>query len=172
MSYPNTFHNSRWKVTFSNVPTVDKVDDLKYLEHYIKSITIPDYNIQELYSEFKGARVRHPISRINDNLTQFQIDIKISENMENYLYLFEWLQRLRYGQELDEEQIHHETIKRITLHTLDNQSRSVAMLHFTECFLMNLSSLSLDSGVDDELVMTCNFSYEEVLFERQTIFNC
>jgi hypothetical protein len=172
MSYPNTFHNSRWKLTFSNVPTISNSDELKYLEHYVKSITIPDYNMMEAYSEFKGTRIRHPISHPNDNLSQFQIDMKISENMENYLYLFEWLQRLRYGQEIEADLFRRETIKRVTMHILDNQSRSIALLHFTECFLLNLSSLSLDSGVDDELLMTCNFSYEEVIFERQSVFTC
>jgi hypothetical protein len=172
MAYPNTFHNSRWKVTFSNLPTISNPDNLKYIEHYVKSIAIPDYNITEYFSDFKGTHIRHPVSHINDNLTQIQLDLKVSENLENYLYLFEWMQRLRYGEDINNEMIRRETINRITLHMLDNQSRSKAKVHFTEAFLLNLSSIALDSGVDDEIITTCNFSYEEVLFERESVFHC
>ena len=36
---------------------------------------------------------------------------------------------------------------------------------FTDLFLLNLSSIQLSMGSSDEVTFTCNFSYEEILYE-------
>ena len=158
MGYPNTAHSGGWKVIFSNLPLLPKTTDMKLFEGYIKSVILPDYNLEEYQSGFKGETTRYPISRVNENLSQFQIDFILSEDKMNYFYLLQWMMSKRYGQTL-------ENINRITIELLDNQRRTIGKMHYTEASLVFLSSIPLDSGVDDEITLTTNFSYEEVCFE-------
>jgi hypothetical protein len=166
MGYPNTFHSSKWQLTFSNIPTIHDSKNLKYYDNYVKSVTIPDYNVIETYSDFKGERIRHPMSRVNEEMSQIQIEFKLSEDLFNYLYMLEWMQRLRYAQEIEADALRKEFIKKINMSILDNEKRTIANLAFTDAFLLNLSSLGLDSGSDEEVTFVCNFSYYEFKFER------
>jgi hypothetical protein len=164
-SFPNTFHSGNWRLTISNIPLMVDVRELKYFDNYCKSIILPDYNILEYASHGPLAEmVRHPVSHKNDDLTQLQIDFKISENFENYLYFFRWMLSIRY-REIDvrkDDRLWKNVIDRITLTLLDNQKRDIVEIYFTDLRLLNLSSIALDSGIDDEVIFTSNFSYEEI----------
>jgi hypothetical protein len=172
MGFPNTFHSAKWQLTFSNIPTVTDNNHLKYFDNYVKSIVVPDYNLTEAFSDFKGERIRHPVSRINEDMSQIQIEFKLSEDLFNYLYLLEWMQSLRYGQQIPTEMIRKDFITRINVHILDNEKRTVANLGFTDAFLLNLSSFSLDTGTDEEVTFTANFSYYEIKAERVAVITC
>ena len=50
---------------------------------------------------------------------------------------------------------------------LDNQKRTVAELAYTNLFLTELGSLDLTYGSTDELVFSCTFTYETVLYTRK-----
>lgn len=169
-AFPNTFHNDKWVVTFSNIPTVKDMNDMRYYDSYIKSVTLPDYNMEEIYSDGPaGFRIRHPKGGMwkNKDLSQLQIEFKLSEDMLNYLYLFNWMKQLRYG---DIDSMHNDffrkyVIKNATLSILDNQKRTIANLSFSNLFLLSLSSMPLTMGSSDEVTFTCNFSYEEISYE-------
>jgi len=174
MAYPNTAHSSSWKVTFSNIPVLKDTKLIqRYMEGYCKSLILPDYNMEESFSPFMGEQIRHPISRQNDNLSQFQIDFKLSEDGLNYFFLLEWMMKLRnpqlvnvHGNEaLTEKVLRENSCHRLTLHFLNNQKITVAMIHFTEVWPLNVSSVSFDMGTDEEIVFTSNFSYESTTFE-------
>lgn len=169
MAYPNTAHNNKWKLTFSNLPTITEVKDLKYLDNYVKSILLPDYNMEYSESSFKGEIIRNPISQNNDALSQIQIDMKISEGFENYYYLAAWINEMRYGSSRTEK-IKNNYINAIVLNLLDGKGRNVVNISFTNAFLNNISSVGMESGIAEELLLTCNFSYEEVHFEKVSIF--
>ncbi len=136
-AFPNTFHNDKWVVTFSNIPTVKDLRDMRYYDSYIKSIILPDYNMEELYSDGPGGfRVRHPKGGMwkNHDLSQLQIEFKLSEDMRNYLNLFKWMRELKYG-EIDpshNDYFRKYTIKKLTLSVMDNEKREVAHLIFTD----------------------------------------
>jgi len=173
VNFPNVFHNDKWQLNFSNLPSLGALRDMKLYDNYIKSVVFPDYNMQEIYSDMMGFRVRHPEAgvRANFDLSQLQIEFKLSEDMKNYINLFEWMQALKYGQvsnfNTDEEFFRKNTIKSINLNILDNQKRPIAVWSFTECFLSTLGSLSLDMGVSDEVTFTANFTYEEIKFKTK-----
>ena len=169
-AFPNTFHNDKWVVTFSNIPTVSDMADMRYYDSYIKSFVLPDYNMEEIISDGPGGfRVRHPKGGawINKDLSQLQIEFKLSEDMLNYLNLFEWMQQIKYGQ-IDtnhNDYFRKYTIKKLTLSVLDNQKRTVANVMFSELFLLGLSSVQMTMGSAEEVLFTCNFSYEEIQYE-------
>jgi hypothetical protein len=178
MAYPNTHHTGNWKISFSNIPVLKDTKVIqKYMEGYVKSLIIPDYNMEESFSPFMGEQIRHQISRQNENLSQLQIDFKLAEDGLNYFYLLEWIVKMRnpqlvgvHGNEaLPEAVLRENACHRLTLHFLNNQKITVAYVHFTEAWPLNVSSISLDMGTDEEVIFTTNFSYESVTFETVSL---
>jgi len=170
-AFPNTFHNDKWVLTFSNVPNIDDLTEMRYFQSYIKNLILPDYNMGEIADVGPfGFQVRHPIAGMkkNTDLSQLQIEFKLSEDMRNYIHFFKWIKDLRYG-DLDDgtytDLIRKFTINKAILSIMDNQKRTVANIIFTELLLLNLSSLQLTMGSSDEVTFTCNFSYEEIDYE-------
>lgn len=170
----NTFHGDSWSCAFSNMPSVSGVADLSIFDYFVKSLVLPDYNLEEIYSDFLNFRIRHPVGpKINNNLSQLQIEFKLNEDAQNYLTLFEYMRQLKYAElsdEYTEGLIRKYTIKSILLSLNDNQKREIATIRFTEAFLLSLSSMSLTTGTADEITFTCNFSYQEILYERKSIY--
>lgn len=174
-SFPNLFHNDKWQISFSNLPTIGSVRDMRIYDNFVKTITFPDYSMGEIHSDIKGFRIRHPLGGVkaNEDLAQLQIEFKLSEDMVNYINLFEWIQGLKYGRvenfASEEEFFRKNTIKSINLNLMDNQKRTIAVWRFTEAFLLNIGSLSLDQGVSEEVTFSCSFSYEEIFYETKSI---
>jgi hypothetical protein len=172
-AFPNLFHNDKWQISFSNLPSLGAIRDMRIYDNFVKSVVFPDYNMGEIYSDIKGFRIRHPLAGIkaNEDLSQIQIEFKLSEDMKNYINLFEWMQGLKYGKVTDfndeEDFFRKYTIKSINLNILDNQKRPIAVWRFTEAFLLTLGSLSLDMGISEEITFTANFSYEEIFYETK-----
>lgn len=173
-SFPNLFHNDKWQISFSNLPSIGSLRDMRIYDNFVKSVVFPDYNMGEIFSDIKGFRIRHPLGgmKANEDLSQLQIEFKLSEDMINYINLFEWMQGLKYGkvENFGEEDFFRKyTIKSINLNLLDNQKRTIAVWRFTEAFLLSLSSLSLQQGVSEEVTFVTNFSYQEIFYETKAI---
>lgn len=173
MSYPNTFHNDKWRFTFSNLPGVADMGEMRYYNGYIKNLSLPDYSMGEIGSIGPyGFKIRTPIAGMkkNTDLSNLQIEFKLSEDMRNYLYFFKWMKDLRYGN-LDNGKydglFRKYTIKSGILSILDNQKRTVVNIMFTQMFLLDLSSIQLTMGSSDEVTFVCNFSYEEIEYKTK-----
>ena len=162
----NTFHQDRWKINFSNIPSVTNYDQMPMYDLFVKSLVIPDYNIDIVDSMYLNNVQHHPISKKNEGLSQLQITFKVSENLENYYNLFYWMMTVKYG-EVDTTLIKKSIIDAIAISVLDNQKREKVILTFKKCILVSLSSLSLTMGVSEEADFTCNFTYETVHIEQQ-----
>lgn len=170
--FPNVLHSDKWKITFSNIPTLDDTSDMRYFDNYVKSCIIPTYTMGEIISQIPmGHQIRHPLGGIkrNQDLESFNITFKVSEDMFNYYTLFRWMQNLRYGTVNDgyDDFFRKYNVKRLILSMLDNQKRTVSEITFTNVFLTELGSLDLNFGSTDELSFTCSFSYEEIFYEMK-----
>jgi hypothetical protein len=169
MSFPNTFHSGGWKLTISNLPTMLKVSDMKFFDNYCKSVVLPDYNSLEYQASYpEGITERHPMNRVNEDLTQLQIDFKVSEDFDNYLAFFNWMLSLRYRTDIDirkDDRLWKNVIDRISISLLNNQKNEIARIYYTEARLVYLSSIALDYGSDREIIFTTNFSFREVGYE-------
>ena len=170
--FPNVMHSDKWKITFSNIPTLDDMSEMRYFDNYIKSCTLPPYTMGEIISQLPmGHQVRHPLGGMkrNQDLGQLPITFKVSEDMYNYIILFNWMQQLRYGQ-IDpnhDDFFRKYAIKRLVLSMLDNQKRTVAEITFTNVFLQELGALDLSFGSTEELSFNCGFSYEEIFYKTK-----
>lgn len=162
----NTFQQDKWKIKFSNMPSITDLKDMDLYNLFVKNVTTPDYNLETEQSNFKGSVIHHPISQKNTDLSQIQISFKVSEDFKNYFYLADWIMKLRYGVDLPEDAIRKNYIKTITINLLDNQKRHIFNLVFKNAFLKTVSSLSLTMGNAEEIDFTANFSYEEMLLNE------
>ena len=168
--FPNVLHGDKWKLTFSNIPSLTDTSQMRYFDNYVKSCVLPSYALGEIISQLPfGFQVRHPLGGMkkNQDLGNITITFKVSEDMYNYIVLFTWIQQLRYG-DIDPSHtglFREYTTKRLTLSMLDNQKRTVAEISFTNVFLAELSSLDLQFGTTDEISFTATFSYEEIFYD-------
>ena len=170
--FPNVMHGDKWKITFSNIPTLSDMSEMRYFDNYVKSCTLPSYTMGEMLSQLPmGMQIRHPLGGMkrNQDLAQLPMTFKVSEDLYNYLIFFNWIQQLRYGQ-IDprhDDFFRKYSIKRLIISMLDNQKRTVSEITFTNVFLQDLGSLDLVFGSTEELSFTCSFSYEEIFFETK-----
>ena len=168
--FPNVMHSDKWKITFSNIPTLNDVSEMRYFDNYVKSCTLPPYTMGEILSQLPmGMQIRHPLGGMkrNQDLAQLPMTFKVSEDLYNYLILFNWIQQIRYGQinPQHDDFFRKYTIKRLVISMLDNQKRTVSEITFTNVFLQDLGALDLNFGSTDELSFNCSFSYEEIFYK-------
>ena len=177
---PNTFKGDKFSVIFSGLPSVKNFNDFRYFQNYIKTVTIPEYNMNLINSFFEGTITRHPEApRINIDLAQIQMTFRLSEDMKNYLLILDWMRQLKYGalenpsesfdQRTTDTLISKYTIKSIDLNLLDNHKRQIATISFLNCFATMVSSLNLEFGISDEVNFSVNFSYSEMVYKTTTI---
>lgn len=170
-NFPNTFKSDFFSVVFSNMPSHIKVDK-KYFDNYVKSIIIPDYNLQMIESNFQMIQINHPISKINYNLSEFQITFILSQSAINYLIISDWIRSLRYGDinTEDSELISKYFIKSIDVNFLNAAKQPIATMSYKDCLPTMISSLALEYGQSNETSFTCNFkprlySFKSLLIE-------
>jgi len=170
--FPNVMHSDKWKIAFSNIPTLSDMSEMRYFDNYVKSCTLPAYTMGEILSQLPmGIQIRHPLGGMkrNQDLAQLSMTFKVSEDLYNYLILFNWIQQIRYGQ-IDprhDDFFRKYTIKRLVISMLDNEKRTVSEMTFTNVFLQDLGALDLNFGSTDELSFSCNFSYEEIFYKTK-----
>lgn len=163
MNAINEFHADLWQVTFSNVPTISTPDELDILERFVKGCNLPEYGVDLDQSTFNGYEINHPIApKFNNDLSLLQIEFKLSENLKNYLYLFEWIQNIRYG--LATSPVRKYWCDEIMVRLLDNQKRTTGRFTFTHAFCVALSALPLTVGTSEEITFVANFDYENLKF--------
>lgn len=166
MNVVNTAHNDRWRFSFSNYPNVDKSVDMDIFDNFVKSCTIPDLSIDEQYVDFRESRFRYSGSRYNENNSPLIIEFNVTENMENYLYVFEHMLELKSGRNNVYSKERENVIKTIDVFMLDNHRREKARILFTNCFPINLNALDLRYGSSEEMIFSVTYTYDEMKFER------
>lgn len=133
-------------------------------DNYVKSVTLPNYDLQETVSNIQNVIIRHPVARPNTDLPQLQVSFRTTEDLMNYYNLMLWSMQIKYGQPNSSytDFIRKYTINAINLHLLDNEKRERNILTFTKAFMSSLSSIGLEQGSDAEVLFTASFTYEEI----------
>lgn len=169
----NLWHSDLWQLSFSNIPGVDSPEELYLFERFAKSLNFPEYGIDmDDTDAFMGYKRPQVIAHdINRTLTLLQIEFKIAENFQNYIYLFHWLQRLKYGQEVVGN-ARDFVCKEISLFILDNVKRKTGRFKFTNCNLVNLTAIPMSYGSGEEVTFQGNFAYQEILWVPEDIPTC
>lgn len=179
-TYPNSFKSDKFSIVLSNFPSVENFQDFRYFTNYVKTITIPELSMNLINTYFQGAIVRHPEAPvINRDLSQLQLNFRLSEDMKNYFLILDWARQLRYGDlrnenvsfdnPIPEQLINKYCIKSLDVNMLDNHKRIIATLSFRDCFVTMISSLSLEFGNSDEILFSVNMSYSAMEYKTFTI---
>lgn len=166
-AFPNVAHGDKWIFTFSNIPTLADMSEMRYFDSYIKSFSLPNYDVGTINVEGPfGFVVRHPLGGVkaNTDLAPISMEFKASEDLYNYITMMKWIHNLRYGStdQKPEDLFRLYACMVGTLTMMDNQKRPVAEIRFTKLLPTSLGSLSLTNGTTDELLFSVTFSYEEV----------
>ena len=173
MAVPNMFHSDKWSAIFSNIPNANpdvKIDN-RLFNLYIKSVALPDLQLDTANTDFKNGSVRQMMSRANDNLQQLSIEFKLSEDMRNYYILYEYLVATRYGQILDKDKwLRNNVIDNLKISCLDNQNREIGGIIFTNAILTSIGSLSLTMGTADNVTFVTSWAYEEAKMYTKEVF--
>lgn len=165
MALPNVHHIHNWELVFTNIPTISDNNDLKYIHNYIKDFSLPGYSNEITASQFLNSSINNPVTKANTNLSPLTVTFTCSEDMQNYLFFFEWMMNIKYGL-VDNPIIRKEWIKGLNLRVYDNEKRDIAKIEFSHLFLNDLSGITLSYQDSSETVFTATFVYEEVKFER------
>lgn len=167
--FPNTLHGDKWKMMFTNIPTLDDISEMRYFDNYVKSCTIPAFSVGEILSNLPdGWQIRHPLggAKHNQNLGALNISFNVSEDMFNYLTLLSWQKQLRSGKisPSHDDLFRKYTIKRASIILLDNQKRVTTEINFSNLILSELGSLELVFGQSEPVTFSCSFTYEEIVY--------
>lgn len=162
MSTPNFFNSTKWRIEFSNIPTITNLKNMKLYNEYIKSCVIPEFSLETDSSNFGTVIFKRPITKINENLSNLDIEFKCSEDLENYTNLFQYIQYLKYAEDLPKDVVIENIIKNISIIILDNQNRDKKIIYFTDVYLNSVSNLNLVYGEEIEITFTASFFYQEM----------
>lgn len=158
----NNFQVNKFKITFSNLPTITNINDLNHFTtNYVKSITNPEYSVDVVYSEYQNFITANPISKINDEFSPLTLEYKLSENFENYTYFHTYIKNIRAG-DSGKESLKQYVINNIDVITLDNQNREKKILRFSDVLPSSISSIVLEFGSADEVTFNMTFLYRNL----------
>lgn len=173
MSILNQANTDKFETIFSNVPVVSTRTDklnLAVFNNYIRAVTLPDYNIELVFSELLQASIKNPISRFNNDMSPITIDFVCDEDLENYITMFEWMRELRLGNPLKgETTLRESTIKSFIILAKDNQDRNVCKFVIKDLTIINLSSLILAFGNSEQSTFTATLNFNTMDIERGTL---
>jgi hypothetical protein len=165
MGFPNIFNSDAFQINISNMPSVDqgKIDVHKLYDLYIKSISVPNIDLEVIHSDLMESSTFHPIGRANVDLPNLSLEFKCDEDLENYYNLYEWMQALKYGRQVISSDTAKSTnIKSIDIVFLDNENRRRGYFRFTNAYITSLGSLNLTQGSSEEVTFPVTFNYEEI----------
>lgn len=171
MSIPNLQHSDKWNIIISNLPgyhpTAGNLDNIQLFELYIKEFVLPDLSLELVQSRFRNYQINHQISQINDNLGDLSLTFKVSEGLLNYYLIYDYIQSMREELNVNNEELFRlNFIKELKLNILDNEKRPKIQYSFINCFITNLTSLTLTQGVDQEMTFTLSIKYEDYSMKK------
>jgi hypothetical protein len=170
---PNTFHNDKFDVIFSNFPSIPDFKDFRYFTNYCQNITMPELIMDMIDVNFQGAKTRHPnIPMLNRQMSQLMITFRLSEDFKNYLLLVDYIRQMRMGTLTDapeDQLISKFYINSIDINLLDNHKRKIAVVSYTKVYPVMISSINLSFGSSDEILFSTNWNFSEIIYHTQSI---
>ena len=126
-------------------------------EYFCTAVSLPDLSIAESPLPYRGANVAFTGDRIN--FGDLSITFNVTEDMDNYLEMFNWMHRLvDSGTDQSED---------AELIILNSHSNPVKKIHFSDVFPIALSELAFDTqgGEVEYLQATVTFAYSTFEFK-------
>lgn len=137
------------------------------LEYFAQSVTHPGSSV---------APIELPVSRITSvplagdkiDYGELSIDIILDENMESYIEMQGWLERIVNEGQVDENRFNSSVIPTyadITVLILSSHNNKTVQIKYNDCVPVNLGSIALASNATDVSYLTFTTSFRFSSFE-------
>jgi len=136
-----------------------KIDQINFanLEYFCTSVTFPGISLSEVQVPYRGVNLAQTGDRmIFDDLA---IRFNITENMENYLELFNWMHNIINKK--DAEDYKYDA----SLLIMSSHNNMVKTVKFQEIFPTSLSTVEFNSQSTDVEYLQADVSFRYTLFE-------
>ena len=136
-----------------------KIDQINFanLEYFCTSVTFPGISLSEVQVPYRGVNLAQTGDRmIFDDLA---IRFNITENMENYLELFNWMHNIINKK--DAEDYKYDA----SLLIMSSHNNMVKTVKFQEIFPTSLSTVEFNSQSRDVEYLQADVSFRYTLFE-------
>lgn len=126
-------------------------------EYFCTGVSLPDMSIAESPMPYRGANIAFTGDRIN--FGDLSITFNITEDMENYLEMFNWMHRI-----VNEKEDQSEDAELLVLNSHSNVTKRI---HFSDVFPIAITELAFDTqGTEVEyLQATVTFAYSTFEFK-------
>lgn len=135
------------------------------LEYFAQGVTHPGASVQPL--ELPTTRVTSiPLAGDKINYGQLQLDIILDENMESYIEMQNWLDRIVNQGHVDENTTAvYPTYSDITVLILSSHNNKTVKIKYNDCIPTELGQISLASNTADVSYLTFTASFRFTNFE-------
>jgi len=135
-----------------------KIDSTKYanVEYFCTAVTLPDLSLSETPTPYRGSNLAMTGDRIN--FGDLTIRFNITEDMENYIEMFNWMHDI-----IQKGEAHKSDA---TLSILSSHNNVTKEINFRDCFPTSLSAVEFSTQqVDIEYLqadVTLKYTYYEI----------
>ena len=136
-----------------------KIDQINFanLEYFCTQVTFPGISLSEVQVPYRGVNLAQTGDRmVFDDLA---IRFNITENMENYLELFDWMHNIINKK--DAEDYKYDA----SLLIMSSHNNMVKTVKFQEIFPTSLSTVEFNSQALDVEYLQADVSFRYTLFE-------
>jgi len=136
-----------------------KIDQINFanLEYFCTQVTFPGISLSEVQVPYRGVNLAQTGDRmVFDDLA---IRFNITENMENYLELFDWMHNIINKK--DAEDYKYDA----SLLIMSSHNNMVKTVKFQEIFPTSLSTVEFNSQSTDVEYLQADVSFRYTLFE-------
>lgn len=146
----NIAYNINFKMVFSQVPELD---------YFTQNVTMPGLTLGEVDTPWQNFGGYTPGNRLN--YEPLNITFLLMENMDNYFYLADWMQKVAdYGAIKDQ-------VQDASLVIMNNNKLGNKVIKYHGMFPTNISDLTLDSTVQDVTPLTFNATFRYQFYQRE-----
>ena len=166
--YPNVAKADKWRYAFGEIPG-SKGLDLRLIDTYATSVTLPDMTIDSTSTFFQGYEMANMNPNRNQGLFPFSLTMKVSEGYENYYAFMRWWFQLRRGN-IDTPRgsvpaPYLNYVPHCTMWMLDTQKRDRLRIRLHQCILTSISSLTGVAGSSEDLEFTLSLTANDLEFD-------
>lgn len=133
-----------------------KLESKKYenIEYFCTSVTLPDVSIAESPTPFRGSNMGMGGDRLN--FSNLEVTFNVTENMENYIEMFNWLHDIV---NVGESKIDG------TLLILSSHNNVTKQIRFLDLFPTSLSALEFSTQQTEVEYLQASVSFKYTYFE-------
>lgn len=136
-----------------------KIDQINFanLEYFCTQVTFPGISLSEVQLPYRGVNLAQTGDRmVFDDLA---IRFNITENMENYLELFNWMHNIINNKNAEDYKYD------ASLLIMSSHNNMTKTVKFQEIFPTNLSTVEFNSQSTDIEYLQADVSFRYTLFE-------